>query len=501
MIISILSPCREPAWLASQELFGALARKNINIILITQASSEYSISFAVIPSDSVIASDAINDEFKTEINSNSELKILVEKNLSIIAIVGERMKNTPGISATLFKSLGRNGINVIATAQGSSELNISVVIKNDNLKKALNVIHDGFFLSRFKEMYLFIAGTGLVGTSLMKQLQKQYSTLTSEHNLKINLIGVTNSRKMLIDKKGISLENYKDDLKILGEKGDISLFIQQMTKLNLRNAVFIDCTADEDVASHYGDILSKYVSIVTANKIACSSEQSYYQLLKSIANERGVRFMYETTVGAGLPIIKTINDLVLSGDKILKVEAVLSGTMNFIFNELGPEMPLSQAIKKAREKGYSEPDPRVDLSGTDVVRKIMILAREAGYAIEREDVVVKKFLPDVCFEGDLNDFFEKVKAYDSEFEENRKELTLQNRKWRFFATMELGKAKVELLTIGADHPSFNLEGSNNIILLTTNRYNELPMVIKGYGAGAEVTAAGVFADLMRVVNV
>jgi len=485
----------------SMRLFGALARKNINIILITQASSEYSISFAVIPSDSVIASEAINDEFKTEINSNSELKILVEKNLSIIAIVGERMKNTPGISATLFKSLGRNGINVVATAQGSSELNISVVIKNDNLKKALNVIHDGFFLSRFKEMYLFIAGTGLVGTSLMKQLQKQYSTLISEHNLKINLIGVTNSRKMLIDKKGIPLENYKDDLKIAGEKGDISGFIQQMTKLNLRNAVFIDCTADEDVASHYGDILSKYVSIVTANKIACSSEQSYYQQLKSIANERGVRFMYETTVGAGLPIIKTINDLVLSGDKILKVEAVLSGTMNFIFNELGPEMPLSQAIKKAREKGYSEPDPRVDLSGTDVVRKIMILAREAGYSIEKEDVVVKKFLPDECFDGDLNDFFEKVKAYDSEFEKQRKELTLQNRKWRFFATMELGKAKVELLTIGADHPSFNLEGSNNIILLTTNRYNELPMVIKGYGAGAEVTAAGVFADLMRVVNV
>jgi bifunctional aspartokinase / homoserine dehydrogenase 1 len=485
----------------SMRLFGALARKNINIILITQASSEYSITFAVSPSDSVIASDAINEEFKIEIEHNNELKILIEKNLSIIAIVGERMKNTPGISATLFRSLGRNGINVIATAQGSSELNISVVIKNESLKKALNVIHDGFFLSRFKEMYLFIAGTGLVGTSLMKQLQKQYSTLVTEHNLKINLIGVTNSRKMLIDKKGISLDDYKEMLKTSGEKGDIAAFIQQMTKLNLRNAVFIDCTADEDVASRYGEILSKYVSIVAANKIACSSEQSYYQQLKSIASERGVRFMYETTVGAGLPIIKTINDLVLSGDKILKVEAVLSGTMNFIFNELGPEMPLSSAIRKAREKGYSEPDPRVDLSGTDVVRKIMILAREAGYAIEKEDVVVKMFLPDECFKGDLNNFFEKVKEFDAEFEQKRKELTSKNLKWRFFATMELGKAKVELLTIGSEHPSFNLEGSNNIILLTTNRYNELPMVIKGYGAGADVTAAGVFADLMRVVNV
>jgi bifunctional aspartokinase / homoserine dehydrogenase 1 len=485
----------------SMRLFGALARKNINIILITQASSEYSITFAVSPSDSVIASEGINEEFKTEIEHNKELKILVEKNLSIIAIVGEKMKNTPGISATLFRSLGRNGINVIATAQGSSELNISVVIKNESLKKALNVIHDGFFLSRFKEMYLFIAGTGLVGTSLMKQLQKQYSTLLAERNLKINLIGVTNSRKMLIDKKGIPLEDYKEVLKSSGEKGDIAVFIQQMTKLNLRNSVFIDCTADEDVASRYGEILSKYVSIVAANKIACSSEQSYYQKLKSIASERGVRFMYETTVGAGLPIIKTINDLVLSGDKILKVEAVLSGTMNFIFNELSPDMPLSNAIRKAREKGYSEPDPRVDLSGTDVVRKILILAREAGYAIEKEDVTVKMFLPEECFKGDLNDFFERVKVIDAEFEHKRKELTSHNLKWRFFATMEMGRARVELLTIGPEHPSYNLEGSNNIILLTTERYKELPMVIKGYGAGADVTAAGVFADLMRVVNV
>ena len=350
-------------------------------------------------------------------------------------------------------------------------------------------------------MYLFIAGTGLVGTSLMKQLHEQYSTLISEHNLKINLIGVTNSRKMLIDKKGIPLENYREVLKTSGEKGDISVFIQQMTKLNLRNSVFIDCTADEDVASRYEDILSRYVSIVTANKIACSSKQDYYEKLKSIANERGIRFMYETTVGAGLPIIKTINDLVLTGDKILKIEAVLSGTMNFIFNELSPEMPLSNAIRKAREKGYSEPDPRVDLSGTDVVRKIMILAREAGYTIEKEDVIVNKFLPEECFRGDLNEFFEKVKEYDADFEIKRKELTKQNLKWRFFATMEMGRARVELLTISSEHPSFNLEGSNNIILLTTNRYNELPMVIKGYGAGAEVTAAGVFADLMRVVNV
>jgi aspartokinase/homoserine dehydrogenase 1 len=485
----------------SMRLFSALARQNINIILITQASSEYSISFAVSPADTCSAANSIHEEFKNEIDFNKELKVHIEKNLSIIAIVGERMKNTPGISATLFRSLGRNGINVIATAQGSSELNISVVIRNDSLKKALNVIHDGFFLSRTKELHLFIAGTGLVGSSLLRQLKHQQAKLLSEHSLKVNLMGVANSRRMVVDRKGISLDSYREALKNNGEKGDIVSFIQQMTRMNLRNAVFIDCTADSHVASQYAEILSKYVSVVAANKIACSSEYKYYQKLKALAVERGVRFMYETTVGAGLPIIKTINDLVLSGDRILKIEAVLSGTMNFIFNELSPETPLSSAIRKAREKGYSEPDPRVDLSGTDVVRKILILAREAGYPIDASDVQVKKFLPEDCFEGDLNDFFDKVRKHDAEFEARRQEMAKQNMKWRFFATLDQGKASVELITIGADHPSFNLEGSNNIILFTTNRYNELPMVIKGYGAGAEVTAAGVFADLMRVVNV
>ena len=485
----------------SMRLFGALAHRNVNIILITQASSEYSISFAIVPSDSDAAIEAIKNEFRTEIEFKKELNVSIERNLSIIAIVGEKMKNTPGISATLFKALGRNGINVIATAQGSSELNISVVIRNESLKRALNVIHDGFFLSRYKEMYLFVAGTGLVGTSLLKQLKDQSPVLLAEHKLKVNLMGVTNTRKMVLDKKCVSLENYKDALKTSSDKGDIAAFINYMTRLNLRNSVFIDCTANEDVAARYREVLSKYVSVVTANKIACSSEYSYYQMLKNIANEKGVRFMYETTVGAGLPIIKTINDLVVSGDKIIKIEAVLSGTMNFIFNELGPDMPLSTAIKKAREKGYSEPDPRVDLSGTDVVRKILILAREAGYPLEKEDVVVEKFLPEECFTGDLNSFFEKVKKLDADFEKKRKELTARNLKWRFFATLDEGKARVELLSIGADHPSYNLEGSNNIILLTTTRYRELPMVIKGYGAGADVTAAGLFADLMRVVNV
>jgi aspartokinase/homoserine dehydrogenase 1 len=274
-----------------------------------------------------------------------------------------------------------------------------------------------------------------------------------------------------------------------------------MTRLNLRNSVFIDCTADARVAGTYKDALQKYVSVVTANKIACSSEYFYYHLLKSIANERGVRFMYETTVGAGLPVIRTINDLVVSGDKILKIEAVLSGTLNFIFNNIGPDMPLSTTIRLAKEKGISEPDPRIDLSGIDVVRKILILSREAGYSIEKEDVVVNKFLPEECFEGNLESFYKKVRKYDDEFEQQRKLLAKQNKKWRFFASMNQGKARVELITVDSTHPTFNLEGSNNIVLLTTERYRELPMVIKGYGAGADVTAAGVFADIMRVVNV
>jgi bifunctional aspartokinase / homoserine dehydrogenase 1 len=500
-LITLQGPAMVGVTGTSSRLFGALAKNNVNIILITQASSEYSITFAINPADLAAANSGISEEFRREIEQNNELRINIEKNLSIIAIVGERMKNTPGISATLFRALAKNGINVIATAQGSSELNISVVIRSESLRKALNAIHDAFFLSKFKEMNLFVTGTGIVGTSLLKQLQKQHDLLLSEWKVKVNLVGISNSRKMLIDRKGIDLEKYRDILRSQGEKANLPEFIQRIKKLNMRDSAFIDCTADEKVATTYSGILSCYISVVTANKIACSSEYSYYHELKRIAGEKGVRFMYETTVGAGLPIIKTISDLVLSGDKILKIEAVLSGTLNFIFNEIGPEMPLSKAIRKAREKGYSEPDPRIDLSGIDVVRKILILSREAGYKIEKEDVHVEKFLPEKCFEGDLNDFYKEVEKHDDEFEKRRIELLKENRKWRFFATLDNGMASVKLITVDSNHPSFNLEGSNNIVLLTTERYRELPMVIKGYGAGAEVTAAGVFADLMRVVNV
>ncbi len=500
-LITIQGPAMVGVTGTSARLFGALAKHSINIILITQASSEYSITLAVKPDSSTAASDAITDEFEREIRQNNELKITVEKNMSIIAIVGEKMMNTPGISATLFRALGRNGINVVATAQGSSELNISVVIRNESLKKALNVIHDGFFLSTYNELNIFIAGTGLVGSSLLKQLQNQSKILFEEHNLKVNLMGITNSSRMLVRPKAIPLDQCKEILKNEGKKADIEAFAQQVRKMNIRNSVFIDCTADAKVAAAYGSFLSGYVSVVVANKIACSSEYEYYISLKSMASERGVRFMYETTVGAGLPIIKTISDLILSGDRIYKIEAVLSGTLNFIFNELSSELPLSKAIRKAKEKGYSEPDPRIDLSGTDVVRKILILAREAGYRIEQKDVEVKRFLPDRCFDGDLNGFYKQVEELDAEFELKRLEMVKKKKKWRFFATLDQGKASVELVEVDQDHPSYNLEGSNNIVLLTTERYKELPMVIKGYGAGAEVTAAGVFADLMRVVNV
>ncbi|MCJ7820088.1 MAG: bifunctional aspartate kinase/homoserine dehydrogenase I, partial [Bacteroidales bacterium] len=484
----------------SMRLFSALAKHGINIILITQASSEYTITFAINPEKTSLAAEAINLEFVNEISHNKELSIMIERDLSIIAIVGERMKNTPGISAILFKSLGRSGINVIATAQGSSELNISVVIRYEHLKKALNVIHDGFFLSTIKEMHLFLAGTGLVGTSLLNQLHRQQDILLKDHNLKINLVGATNSRQMLIGNPGLTPENCFGLLSSDGETADLSDFVRRMINLNLRNSIFIDCTANMNVASAYADILSGYVSVVSANKIACSSDYKYYQKLRAITGEKGVRFIYETTVGAGLPIIKTISDLVISGDRILKIVAVLSGTMNYIFNNISPDLPLSEAIRSARDKGFSEPDPRTDLDGTDVVRKILILSRESGYVIEKEDVQVHRFLPDDCFEGDIDNFFRKVKEYDTLFELKRKELIQQNKKWRFLATMEDGKARAELLSIGPDHPAYDLRGSNNIVLLTTERYHDLPMEIKGYGAGAEVTAAGLFADLMRVIN-
>lgn len=485
----------------SMRLFGCLAKQKVNIILITQASSEYSISFAINPKDTAKAKNAIENEFNKEIEYHKVISLEIEKNLSIIAIVGEKMKNTPGISANLFRSLALNGISVIATAQGSSELNISVVVKNAGLKRALNAIHEGFFLSRLKELHLFLVGIGTVGGNLIEQIKSQKNKLEKDSKLKINISGIANSRKMLLDKEGIDLANYKTTLEKNGTKSDIKEFTGKIADFNIRNSVFVDCTANEDVAGTYFDLLNSYVSVVTANKIASSSDYCHYKSLKYTAQKKGVKYIFETNVGAGLPIINTINDLVKSGDRIIKLEAVLSGTLNFIFNVLSNEVPLSKAIMLAKEKGYSEPDPRIDLSGTDVVRKILILSRESGYEIEAKDVEIIPFLPKECFEGSLDDFWKKVENYNDEFETKRQKLENENKRWRFVAKLTDGKAGIELVEVDHHHPAYNLEGSNNILILTTERYKEFPMIIKGYGAGAEVTAAGVFADIIRIANI
>lgn len=485
----------------SMRIFRALAKHKVNVILITQASSEFSISVAVTPADAEKARGAVEEEFQTEIYLRNEIKVSVEDDLSIIAIVGENMRNTPGISANLFSSLGRNGISVIATAQGSSELNISVVIRRISLRKALNAIHEGFFLSRYKELNLFFVGIGNVGGSLIRQIQQQQQKLMDDLKLKINIVGLTNSKKMLITAGGIDSDHYKEELLEKGTELNLNDYLAQIATLNLRNSVLVDCTANENVAAIYRKAMDYYISVVTANKIACSGKYEDYQHLKDKARKKGVRFMFETNVCAGLPVINTINDLVRSGDKILKIEAVLSGTLNFIFNVISADVPLSETIRLAKEKGYSEPDPRIDLSGVDVVRKILILARESGYKLEKEQVEVKTFLPQDCFEGSLDDFWQKVKLHDSTFETSRQDLERQGKRWRFVARLDHCKATVELIEVDFTHPAYVLEGSNNIIILTTERYKELPMVIKGYGAGAEVTAAGMFADIIRVANV
>jgi aspartokinase/homoserine dehydrogenase 1 len=411
------------------------------------------------------------------------------------------MRNMPGISATLFRSLARNGISVVATAQGSSELNISLVISRVHLRKSLNAIHEGFFLSNFKELHLFLVGIGNVGGSLLQQIQSQREILMRDLKLKIKLMGIAFLDKMYISPVEIEPMEYAEKLEKEGEPCDLQRYVNKIFELNIRNCVFIDCTGNETVASFYETLFEHYVSVVTANKVACSSPYSHYKSLKESAKEHGVRFAFETNVGAGLPVINTINDLIYSGDRILKIEAVLSGTLNFIFNVLSEDVPMSKAIRLAMERGYSEPDPRLDLSGTDVIRKLLILARESGYCVEKEDVKIQPFLPSECFEGTPADFWKRVESLDADFEVRRKELAAQNKKWRFIATLDNGDMSISLRDVDRKHPAYELAGSNNIIILTTARYFELPMVIKGYGAGADVTAAGVFADVLRIANV
>jgi aspartokinase/homoserine dehydrogenase 1 len=485
----------------SMRLFTALASVSVNVILISQASSENSISVAIDEHAVELAESAIRSEFEKEIETGQVSKIDIERELSVVAIVGENMKHTTGIAGKLFSTIGKNGINIIAIAQGASELNISWVVKTSELRKTLNVVHESFFLSENVELNVFLMGVGTVGSNLLQQLQKQQQKLLDEKHLKMKLTGVANSKKMVFLREGIEMDIFKEMLENSDKKSSLQGFVDEMKDMNIYNSVFVDCTASEEVSDFYKEILSSNISVVTANKVAASSAYENYIGLKNMAKQKGVKFLFETNVGAGLPIINTLNDLVNSGDRILKIEAVLSGTLNFIFNTISAEIPLSKTIRMAKEQGYSEPDPRMDLNGVDVARKILILARESGYPIEMEDITIERFVPDEFFDGSLDDFWKNISQLDAGFEEKRKKLEAENKKWRFVAQYENGKAKIGLQEVNSRHPFYDLEGSNNLVMYTTERYNEFPMLIKGYGAGASVTAAGVFADLIKVSNI
>jgi len=485
----------------SMRLFGALAKKEINVILISQASSENSISFAIDSHFTEIAREAIAFEFEREIASGHISKLTYENELSIVAIVGENMKHSAGIAGKLFHTIGKNGINVIAIAQGASEQNISWVVKKSDLRKTLNVVHEAFFLSPYVELNIFLVGIGTVGRDLLNQIGRQQEKLKKEHRLKLKLAGVANSRKMIFDREGIDISVLKNRMELSEVKSDLNLFCETMVQMNMFNSVFVDCTADDKVADHYLFVLENFISVVAANKVAASSEFCRYRALKEMAAKHGVKFLFETNVGAGLPLISTINDLMRSGDRIVRIEAVLSGTLNYIFNTLSKDIPFSKAVRMSKEMGYSEPDPRIDLSGIDVIRKLVILTRESGYKIEQKEVLNHSFIPVKYFNSSIDEFWITISEMDEVFEKQRLKLEAGKQKWRFVAVMEEGKASVSLKVVDPGHPFYDLEGSNNIVLLTSERYNEYPMLIQGYGAGAAVTAAGVFADLIKVSNI
>ena len=484
----------------NHRIFRTLAQNGISVFFVSQASSENSTSIGVRNEDAELACAMLNAEFAKEIAMGEINNVTAEIGLATVAIVGENMKHTPGIAGKLFGTLGRNGINVIACAQGVSETNISFVIDASLLRKTLNVIHDSFFLSEYQVLNLFICGVGTVGSSLIEQIRGQRERLMQERGLKLNVVGIISGHYAVFNREGIDLDNFREEL-IAGGESNMKRLKEEVIGMNIFNSVFVDCTASEEVASLYQDFLNHNISVVAANKVAASSQYDNYKALKQTARRRGVKYLFETNVGAGLPIINTINDLINSGDKILRIEAVVSGTLNFIFNTISEEIKLSDTIRLAKEKGYSEPDPRIDLSGKDVIRKLVILAREAGYPIEQDDVEKNLFIPQELFDGSLEDFWDKVPSLDAEFEERRKRLVAEGKRWRFVARLDEGRASVSLQEVNQWHPFYNLEGSNNIILLTTERYKEYPMMIQGYGAGASVTAAGVFADIMSIANI
>lgn len=485
----------------NSRIFSTLSNNGISVFLVSQTSSEHNTTLAVKDEDASLAVDVLKKEFAQEIERGVVTSISAEYDLATVAVVGENMKQTPGIAGKLFNTLGRNGINVIACAQGASETNISFVIKSENLRKALNVIHDSFFLSDTQVLNLFVVGVGNVGRNLLKQIKQQQEKLKKGKALSLNIVGIANSRHAVFNREGIDIDSYKELLDASTIKADAATICREIIKMNIFNSVFVDCTASPEIAKLYPELLAHNVNVVAANKIAASAPYDSYKELKQIARKKDVKFLFETNVGAGLPIINTINSLINSGDKILKIEAVISGTLNYIFNVLSKQVPLSVAIKMAMEVGYSEPDPRDDLSGRDVVRKLVILSREAGYKVESQDVDLHLFIPVDCFDGSLDDFFDKMKAYDCIFEQKRSKAENEHYKFRFVAKMENGKMKVGLQEIAPEHPFYSLESSNNVILITTERYKEYPMEIKGYGAGAEVTAAGVFADIISIANI
>lgn len=481
----------------SKRLFEALAHERINVILITQGSSEHAICVGIEERSGLQAREAVNREFSREISAGKIDPLIVETGLAVVAVVGDNMKSHPGTSGKMFSVLGRNGINVRAIAQGSSERNISAVVSVKDVRKAINVLHEEFFETTFKQVNLYIAGTGNVGSRLIAQLDKQRQYLQEHLRLQVRLVGLANSRKMYFNDEGIDLSNWKTALTSSETPMVLENFVQEITSRNLRNSVFADITANATVAHCYPDLLGKSVSVVACNKVACSDSYTYYSQLKRLAGEYNAQFLFETNVGAGLPVIGTLNDLVKSGDRISKIEAVLSGTLNFVFNNYDGSVPFAQVVRQAQEEGYTEPDPRLDLAGTDVMRKIMILARESGVPIEMNEIENEKFMPPACMEGSIEHFYRCMEEHEAHFKKILDEAQTAGAKLKFVARFEDGRASVGLQHIHPEHDFYHLYGKDNVVAFYTDRYNELPLVIKGAGAGAEVTASGVFADIIR----
>lgn len=500
-LVTITSLCMVGVIGVNSRIFNALTAKGVSVFLVSQAASENNTTIAVRNADADLAVRTLREEFATELATGMFNDVVAERDLATVAVVGENMKHTTGLAGKLFNTVGRNGINVIACAQGASETNISFVIERKSLRKALNVIHDSFFLSECQVLNLFLIGVGNVGRSLMQQISKQQEKLLREKNLRINVVGIASSKRGVFNRDGLDVADWR---RLLDEEGiDVTpdIIRREVLNMNIFNSVFVDCTASADVAALYKDLLSHNVNVVAANKIAASGDYDVYKELKETARRKDVKYLFETNVGAGLPIINTINSLINSGDKILKIEAVVSGTLNYIFNVLAADVPLSRAVVMAKEAGYTEPDPRIDLSGKDVIRKLVILAREAGYEVSQEDVEKNLFIPEEMLAGEADEFISKVASLDEEFEKMRDDAEAAHRHFRFVASFDNGHLSVGLRSVDSDHPFYNLAGSNNVILLTTDRYMEYPMVIKGYGAGAEVTAAGVFADIISIANI